>query len=122
MRARAMRTPASLAEQARARSPEFTAFFETLAGFAVLALVMLGVGATIYKLVAPNGWLAQLFGHGLAGSIAAAIALLAVGAFAWFTREWATPRRRNRFADLWVYTCAGAGLLYLAQLWLKGTL
>lgn len=117
-----MRMPDTVIESVKPKQQggEFSSFFQTLAGFAVLALVMLGVGGTIFKLVAPGGWLAQLFGHSLGGGAAAVLALLAVSAFAWFTREWVSPRQRNRFAELWVYTCAAAGLLYLAQLWLKG--
>jgi hypothetical protein len=77
--------PDTVIEQVKAKpAHELKAFLQTLAGFAVLAL-------------------------------------LAVGRFAWFTREWFSPPQRNRFAELWIYTCAGAGLLYLAQLWIKGT-
>jgi uncharacterized membrane protein YjjP (DUF1212 family) len=38
---------------------------------------------------------------------------------AWFSRS--SPRTYNRFPELLVYTFAAAGLLYLAQLWMKGT-
>jgi hypothetical protein len=118
-----MDMPETVIEQAKSKSGgELSAFAQTLAGFAVLALVMLGVGGTIYKLVAPGGWLAQLFGQSLGGGTAAVLAILAVAVFAWFTREWVSPQQRNRFAELWVYTCAAAGLLYVAQLWINGTL
>ena len=42
-------------------------FFQALAGFAIAALVMIGVGGTVYKLIEPGGWFAQLFGRSLAG-------------------------------------------------------
>jgi len=34
-------------------------------GFLLLVLIMLGVGGTIYKLISPEGWLAQLLGGSL---------------------------------------------------------
>ncbi|MGH8704200.1 MAG: hypothetical protein ACREUO_02160 [Burkholderiales bacterium] len=96
-------------------------FFQTLAGFALGTLVMLGVGGTVYKAVAPDGWFAQMFGTSLAGAVAAVFALAALGAFAWFTREWVSAKRRNRFSEVFVYAFAAAGLLYVAQLIFRGT-
>ncbi len=96
-------------------------FFQTLAGFALGMLVMLGVGGTVYKAISPNGWLAQVFGSGLAGGVAAVFALAALGAFAWITREWVSAKRRNRFSEVFVYAFAAAGLLYVAQLIFRGT-
>jgi len=116
-------SPDSILEQAKARmSAELTAFLQMLAGVAVLAMVMLGVGGTIFRLVSPDGWLAQIIGRGLGSGAAAVFALAGVGLFAWFTCEWVSSKQRNRFAEAWVYTCAGAGIVYLAQLWLQGTL
>ena len=51
-------------------------FFNSLVGFAVAVLVMLGIGGTVYKLVAPGGWLAQLFGRSIAGGLGAILAFL----------------------------------------------
>jgi len=97
-------------------------FFQVLSEFALLVLVTLGAGGTIYKIVAPDGWLAWLFGRSLSGSAAALTALVAIAVLAWFSRDWATPRQRNHAATLSFYVLAGAGLVYLAQLWLKGAI
>jgi hypothetical protein len=91
-------------------------------GFAVVVLVMLGIGGTIYKLISPDGWVAQAFGRSLSAGAAALGSLLMIAALAWFSRGWTSPRTRSRFTELWVYTFAAAGLVYLAQLWTKGLL
>lgn len=91
---------------------------ETVAGFSILAFVMLGVGMTVYRLIAPDGWMARLFGHSLSGDAAALVSVTVIAVVAWFSREWITPEQKNRYADLFVYTFAGAGAIYLVQLWL----
>ncbi len=93
-----------------------------VAGFMLLALVMLGVGGTIYKLIAPGGWLAQFIGGSLGYLGAIMLALVGVAAFAWVTQDKITPNRRNRIGDWWVHACAGVGLLYLVQVLWQGTL
>ena len=85
----------------------------------LLVLVMTGVAGTIYKLTSPDGWIAGAFGRSISAGFAALTALLAVIAFAWFSRGFAL-RLRNRHADLFVYTFAAAGFLYLAHFWLRG--
>jgi len=101
---------------------DMTVFFQTLAGFAIAALVMLGVGGTVYKAVAPDGWMAQALGASVAGGLAAALALCGIGVFAWVTREWISARRRGKLSELFVYTFAAAGALYVVQLALRGAL
>lgn len=102
------------------RMSDTSIFFQTMAGFAIAALVMLGVGGTVYKVVAPDGWMAQAFGRGVAGGMAAMLALMALASFAWITREWISARRRNRFSELFVYAFAGAGLLYVTLMLAQG--
>ncbi len=103
-------------------SGDVSVFFQTLAGFAIAALVMLGVGGTVYKAVSPDGWMAQVLGGSVAGGLAAVLALSAIGAFAWLTREWISSRRRGRLSELFVYTFAAAGALYVVQLAARGAL
>ena len=94
---------------------------QLLIGFAVVALVLLGIGGTIYKVISPEGWISQAFGRSLSAGAAALGSLLMIAGLAWFSRGWSSPRLRNRYSDLWVYTFAAAGLFYLAQLWTKGS-
>lgn len=95
-------------------------FFQTLAGFAIAALVVLGVGGTLYKALAPEGWLAQLLGRNLGAGLAAILALGAVALLAWLIREWASARQRKRLSELFVYAFAAAGALYVGQVLLQG--
>ena len=95
-------------------------FFNSLVGFAVAVLVMLGIGGTVYKLVAPGGWLAQLFGRSIAGGLGAILAFLLIGLCFWLTRGWISVASRNRFSEIPVYLFAGVGAIYAVQLLTKG--
>ena len=99
---------------------EAVAIGQVIAGFLIVALVMLGIGGTIYKVIAPDGWVAAAFGRSASAGVAALGSLALIAALAWFSRGWTSPRARNRVSELFVYTFAGAGMLYLAQLWTKG--
>lgn len=90
-------------------------------GLVVVLLVLMGIGGTIYKVIAPDGWIAHAFGRSLSAGAAALGSLLMVTTLAWFSRGRGTGRTRHRFADLFVYSFAVAGLVYFAQLWLKGS-
>jgi hypothetical protein len=95
---------------------------ETLAGLSLLALVMFGAGMTVYRVIAPGGWAAQLLGRSLSSGAAALVSLIVIGVLAWFSRDWITPQQKNRYAELTLYAVAGAGILYIVQLWLIGAL
>src|SRR5882672_2114754 len=92
---------------------------QVIIGLAVVALVLVGVGGTIYKVISPEGWLSQAFGRSLSAGAAALGSLVIIAGLSWFSRGWASPLTRNRHADLMVYTFAAAGMFYLAKLWLK---
>lgn len=100
---------------------ELHSIAQTLGGFAVVVLVLMGIGGTIYRVIAPEGWIARAFDRSVYAGAAALGSLALVGVLAWTSRGWSTPRVRNRYADLLVYTLAGAGLIYFVQFWLKGT-
>ncbi len=91
-------------------------FLQSLVGLVVAALVTGGVGGTIYKLIAPDGWIAHLFGRGMAGGMAALLAMLMIGVSFWLTRAWVSVTSRNLYSELFVYVFAGAGLVYGVQL------
>jgi hypothetical protein len=100
---------------------EFTTVRQAALGVTLLGLVLVGIGGTIYKVISPEGWVTQAFGRSLSAGVAALGSLLMIVGLAWFSRGWSSPRSGNRFPELLVFTFAGAGLLYLAQLWTKGT-
>jgi len=91
-------------------------------GFCLLALTMLGVGGTIYKLIAPGGWLARLFGGSLDYLGSVVLALVGVALFSWIAQDQITPTRRDKIGDWWVYLCGGVGLIYAVQIAWLGTL
>ncbi len=95
---------------------DYRVLIQTLVGFMVLALVMIGVGGTVYRMIAPEGWLVQLFGTGVTAATAAVLSLLVLAVLSWFTREWVSAYQKNRLADVLIYVFAGAGVVYLAQI------
>jgi hypothetical protein len=95
---------------------------QALVGLGVLLLVLAGIGGTIYKVISPEGWIAMAFGRSLSAGAAALGSIALIGGFAWFSRSLGDVRRRTLASDFLVYGFAAAGILYLSQLWMKGTL
>ena len=100
---------------------EVYAAAQMVLGFFIVALVLMGIGGTIYKVISPEGWVAQAFGRSVSAGVVALGSLLMVAGLAWFSRGWNSPLQRNRYPELFVYGFATAGLLYLAKLWVVGT-
>ncbi len=90
-------------------------------GCVFLSLVLAGIGGTIYKVISPEGWVANAFGRSLSAGAAALGSVVIIGALAWFSRSWGDPRNRNFVSDLMVYGFALAGFVYLALYIAKGT-
>ncbi|MGH8736121.1 MAG: hypothetical protein ACREU5_05050 [Burkholderiales bacterium] len=95
---------------------DYRVLIQTLVGFVVLALIMTGVGGTVFRIIAPEGWLVQWFGTGVTAATAAVVSLLVIAMLSWFTREWVSAYQKNRLADVLIYVFAGAGVVYLAQI------
>jgi hypothetical protein len=101
---------------------ELYSFGQTFVSCVVLSLVLGGIGGTIYKVLSPEGWIANAFGRSFSAGVAALGSMALVGALAWFSRSWAGPDSRSLLAHFLVYGFAVAGFLYLVQLWTRGTL
>ena len=101
---------------------ELYSFAQTLYSCVLLSLVLGGIGGTVYKVLAPDGWVSQMFGHSLSAGAAALGAMGLVGGLAWFSRSWGDPERRPLLTHILIYGFAAIGVLYLAQLWTKGSL
>jgi hypothetical protein len=99
---------------------ELYSIAQAVVGLAILGLVLAGIGGTIYKVIAPDGWLALAFGRSLSAGAAAVGSLVLIGGLAWFSRSWGDVTRRTLASDFLVYGFAAAGFLYLAQLWTRG--
>lgn len=95
-------------------------FVQTLWGFGLVIMVVLGICGTIYKLLAPSGWIAALMGRGFSGGVAAIGLMIVFGVMGWVARSWASTREQAATATLVVYVFAAAGVLYSFQLWSKG--
>jgi hypothetical protein len=93
---------------------------QTLWGFGLVVMVVFGICGTIYKLLAPSGWIASLMGRGFSGGVAAIGLMIVFGVIGWIARSWTTTREQASVANLVVYVFAAAGLLYSFQLWSKG--
>jgi len=101
---------------------EVHSFVNTLFSCLVLALVLGGIGGTIYKVISPEGWVATAFGRSFSAGAASLGSLALVAGLAWFSRSWGAPDNRSLFSYFLVYGFAAAGILYLVQLWTKGTI
>lgn len=101
-------------EQAKQKF-EFPILAQVLAGFAISALVLVGISGSIYRLVAPQGWFVQAFGHSFGLGAALLAAILGAAAVVWAVPSW-MPSQRGRVSDGVVYGFAAAGLIYLGQL------
>jgi hypothetical protein len=113
----------SVSEQTKAAPPGvLRSALQFTGGFLLLVLIMLGVGGTIYKLMAPEGWLSQLLGGSLNYLSAIALALVGVAMFAWFAQDNIAQTRRDKVGDWWVYAVAVTGLIYAGQIFFRGTL
>lgn len=101
---------------------ELYSIAQAAVGFGVLVLVLAGIAGTIYKVISPEGWVAQAFGRSLSAGAAALGSLALVGGLAWFSRSRGDVGRRTLVSDFLLYGFAAAGILYLAQLWTRGSL
>lgn len=100
---------------------EVFAIAQVAVGLVVAALVLTGIGGTIYKIISPSGWIALAFGRSLSAGVAALGSLFMIVTLAWFSRGWSSPSHRSRFSDLLVYGFAVAGFLYLTRFWAQGS-
>ena len=103
-------------------SGDASLLLQAFTGLAVALLVMLGVGGTLYKFLAPGGLLAQVFARSVAGGLAAILALLMIGASVWLMRDLFSTGDRSRHAESFVYGFAAAGAFYATQIFALGGL
>jgi hypothetical protein len=101
---------------------ELHSFVNTFASCIVLTLVLGGIGGTIYKMISPEGWIANAFGRSLSAGAAALGSMALIAGLAWFSRSWAPNGERSFFFQFLIYGFAAAGFIYLVQLWTKGVI
>ena len=101
---------------------ELYSFAHTFWSCVLLTLVLGGIGGTIYKVISPEGWVANAFGRSLSAGAAALGSMALIAALAWFSRSWAPNGERSFFFQFLFYSFAAAGFIYLVQLWTKGAI
>ncbi|MEO8717250.1 MAG: hypothetical protein ABI423_03415 [Burkholderiales bacterium] len=100
---------------------ELPVLAQVAAGFAISALVLVGISGSIYKLISPQGWVVQAFGHSFGLGAALLAAMLGAAAVVWALPGF-MPVQRARLADAIVYGFAAAGTLFLGQMLAGGSL
>ena len=100
--------------------PQLWAVAQVAFGYLLALCVLAGICGTIYKLIEPGGWLAQVFGRSATAGAVTLAALVLIAGLSWFSNS--APRWRSRVADASLYGLAAAGIYYLARLWMKGSL
>jgi len=93
---------------------ETWALAQALIGFAMALLVMLGIAGMIYRVIAPDGWIAQAFSRSLSDGLTALVVLGVIGALVWLTGP-TVHGKRSTAIELVVVSLAGAGALFLLQ-------
>jgi len=88
----------------------------------MLALLLLGVCGTIYKLIAPEGWLSRLIGGSLGAGGSIMLAMTAGVVVAWAVQGRVSVTRKSLLSDWWVYLLAVFGLIYLVEIVVSGSL
>src|SRR5258706_8074740 len=87
---------------------------QVVIGAGVVGLVIIGIGGTIYKVIAPDGWVSQAFGRSLSAGAASLGSLLLIGGLASVSRGLPSPPPRHPYSGPLVDPLAPPGLLYLA--------
>jgi len=100
---------------------ESWALAHALIGFGMVILVMIGIAGTIYRVIAPHGWVVEAFNRSLTAGLTTLVVLSAIGAMLWFTNP-KTHGKRNTSIELIVMGIAGAGAIFLLQASLNGML
>lgn len=95
-------------------------FAQAVWGCGLVVLVLLGICGTLYKLLAPGGWIAGMLGNGFSGGVAVIGLLIVFAVTGRIVRTWTSNRQQSNAADLIVYVFAAAGALYVYQYWSRG--
>ena len=97
-----------------------SSLMQTLWGCGLSLMVVLGIVVTLYKLMAPNGWIAGYMGNSFSGGVVALGLLAMCAALSYLVRAATSPRQLAAVADLVVYGFAIAGAMYAFRFWAKG--
>jgi len=94
---------------------ESQALTQALVAFFVVMLIMIGIAGTVYRVIAPDGWLADAFNRGFVSGLLSLTAIGLLFGLLWLKRGNTLFAKRSRVAEIIVMGFAGAGALYLLQ-------
>jgi hypothetical protein len=100
---------------------ESWALAQALVGFGVVMLVAIGITGMIYRVIAPDGWIAEAFSRSLSAGLTTLVTLGVIGALVWLNGP--TPHGKySTSIEIVVLGIAGAGALFLLQAGLNSML
>jgi len=94
---------------------ETVALGQALIAFAVVMLIMVGITGTVYRMIAPDGWIASAFNRGVISGLVAICSIGLLAGLLWFRRGAAAFAKRSNATEIIIIGFAGAGALYLLQ-------
>ena len=92
--------------------------------FAILALMVVGVGGVMYHAIGKDGWVQRFLGGMVQQSLASAVAmLLGLLLAVWLIRRWLIATQRHTlFNDFLMYGMVALGVLFLGRLLVHGSI
>ena len=100
---------------------DVVAFAQMLYGFAICALIVLGMSGAIYKVVGPQGLLEQAFGTALTGEFTLLLAVVVAILAGWATRTVISERQKGRLWGGTTYLFGMLGAVFAVRLATLGT-
>lgn len=94
---------------------ESHALVQALVAFVMVILIMVGIAGTAYRIIAPDGWIAQAFNRSALSGVVALSTLAIVAGMLWLQRGKTLFAKRNKASEMVVMAFAGLGALFLLQ-------
>ncbi len=91
------------------------ALAQALVAFMVIMLIMAGIAGTVYRAIAPDGWIVSAFDRGLGNGLAALGAIALLVALLWMKGGRNAFAKRSTATEVVVMGFAGLGALFLLQ-------
>lgn len=101
---------------------ETQALAQALVAFGMVMLIMIGIAGTVYRVIAPDGWIVQAFERGLGNGLATLSVIALLAASLWLRGGKAVLAKRSKLIEMIVIGFAGAGALFLLLPLLRGVI
>lgn len=94
---------------------ESHALVQALVAFVMVMLIMIGIAGTVYRIIAPDGWIAQAFNRGALSGLAALSVLAIFSGMLWVKGTKSIFAKGNKLVETVIVGFAGLGVLFLLQ-------